>query len=96
MVTMRIGTKICLVTGLLVAIALVPVQEACALDCVAYASETLELELESVTEDDAALADTSAYDGFSVSLQGSPYGGPEAFRLIAVSGGNKTWIEVYK
>ncbi len=96
MVAMRIANRICLATGLLAAIALVPVEDAIALDCVAYTRETLVLALESVTEDGAPSADTSAYDGFTVSLQGSPYGGPEAFKLFAVRNGDKTWIEVYK
>jgi hypothetical protein len=79
----------------LLAVALVP-ERASGLSCVDYTSEVLTLELESVTVDGGALADTSAYDGFTLTLEGSPYNPDAAFTLIALRGEQDTWLEQYE
>jgi hypothetical protein len=74
----------------------VPTRVASGLECVTYTTEVIELELESVSEDGAPVADTSAYAGFDVMLEGSPYGGGSAFMLIAVTNEQDTWLEKYR
>lgn len=85
-----------LVAAVGVVAALTPAAPARALDCASFTSETITLELVSVTEDGAPAADTQDYQDFDVFLQGSPYSGSNGFELFAVTGDGKTWKEHYQ
>jgi hypothetical protein len=69
--------------------------EASATSCGVFLNDVLTLRLERVSVDGAPLTDTSAYDGFTVTVEGG-YVGNGSFTMIAATEDHATWVQQYR